>query len=149
MARDRVTVYYSRISGIFKPGGEIFGEMRKMGNYNALVAKKIAPKRTGNLAESIKIPVPVTPSGMYDCRYTVRARTPYALYVSLGTTGPITAKNGALLWVRPRPHPWYSWKPQFASVAHGRTPRFSVQGQAANSYLQRSLVITLKRARVI
>jgi hypothetical protein len=143
VAIERITVYYNRISGYFRPGGDIWQQTRAMGNYNERAAKAFAPKRTGALAASIKNFV--TPVGAYSCRYTVRAHVDYAGYVSLGTTGPIVANNGRLLWVRPRPYSWYPWRPQFAGVAHGRTPRFAVEGQAPNFYLNRALVVSLRK----
>lgn len=143
----RVTVYDSRIAAAFQPGGTLFQNMRRVGKDNYDAAVHYAPKRTGLMAKTIRFSV--TPSGKYHARYTVRPTVDYAIFSLAGTTGPITAKGGRLLWVRPRPYSRFMWRAEYASIAHGRTPLFWVNGQKQNDWLGLSLHYTLTKHRLL
>lgn len=139
---SRIIVYKNEIDRAFLPGGSVYKNMRRIGLFNEAVAKSIAPKRTGNMAAQIKLHV--LPHRRYQFFYVVRSPAPYTEYVLGGTTGPIYANGGKLLWVRPKPYSNFIWKKQFASM-HGRTPMFWVRGQKANNFLGRSLDFTMDK----
>lgn len=141
----RITVYESRIERAFLPGGTVYGNVRRVGKDHERFAKNLAPKRTGQMAQNIRMAI--TPFGKYQFRYTVNTRTDYAIYTLKGTTGPIFPSNSKLLWVRPKPYSWYSWNR--TKGWGGRTPRISVDGQTGDDWLKKSLYLTFKKHRLL
>ena len=135
MATVRVQVYDSRIAAAFQPGGMVFGQMRSMSRQNRALAKAKAPARTGRMRDSIDSDV--LPSRPFRTTYRVGVGADYAPFVLGGTTGPITPKRGARLWMRPTPHSHLPINPRPGT--HGRWPFKSVRGQAANDFLNESL----------
>ena len=127
----RVDVYDARIAAAFQPGGMVYGQMRTMSRQNQSLAKAKAPARTGAMRDSIDSDV--RPSGLFRAAYRVGVGVDYAPFVLGGTTGPITPKRGALLWMRPAPHSHLPVNPRPGT--HGRWPFKSVRGQAANDFL--------------
>lgn len=139
---SKVTVYKNEIDRAFLPGGTVYQNMRRIGAFNEAVAKKIAPKRTGAMAEQINLAI--MPHRRYEFMYAVRSPASYSEYVLGGTDGPIYANNGGLLWIRPKPYSNFNWRRRYASMK-GRTPMFWVHGQTANNFLGRSLDFTMQK----
>ncbi|MCP2636766.1 HK97 gp10 family phage protein [Microbacterium sp. HD4P20] len=133
-----VQVYDSRIAAAFQPGGMVFGEMRSMSRQNRTIAKANAPVRTGRVRDSIESDV--QPSGVFSTTYRVGVGEDYAPFVLGGTSGPITAKRGPRLMMRPAPYSHLPVNPSPGSG--GRWPFKSVRGQAANDFLTESLRAT-------
>jgi hypothetical protein len=135
----RVTVYDTRIEAAFWPGGTLFQNVRRIGNKNLQFARSLAPGRTGALRASLYCAV--TPSGKYHARYSVGSKLDYAIYTIAGTTGPIVAKGGSLLWIRPAPYSWFAYNR--TSGFGGRTPMFHVRGQQGRDWLGRSMKLAM------
>lgn len=139
---ERITVYEETISAGFRPGGSIYAETRRIGNYNEKIAHGLCPIRTGDMLNSMSEAF-VLPNGKYSHFYSISVDVPYAEYVLGGTLdrAPILPKNGPLLWMRPLP---YSHMPfNREKGTGGRWPFKSVAGQKANDFLGESLRITL------
>jgi hypothetical protein len=143
MANPRVVVRYDRIAKAFHPTGTLYEKMRSIGVVNYDAAVHYAPKRTGRMAKSIIFEI--HPLQVFHAEYVIGPTVNYAIFSLNGTRGPITAKGGKLLWVRPRPYSYFIWRPEFASIAQGRTPMFWVNGQKQNDWLGKSLAFTLRR----
>jgi len=136
----RVIVYDERIAAAFLPGGSIAENVSRVGRVNKEAALHYVPVRTGATRASIYFRV--YRSGKNHFSYVVGTKISYAIYPLAGTTGPIHANNGGLLWVRPHPYSHFPFRTQ--KGFGGRTPVFSVSGQKQNDWLGRSLYVTLK-----
>jgi hypothetical protein len=135
----RVVVYQDRIQAAFEEGGSITDNVRRIGKLNFAAAQHYVPRRTGALAASIYFRV--MPTTALRKGYVVGTTVDYAIFSLAGTTGPIRA-SGGLLWMRPSP---FSRLPfNRMSGSGGRWPFLSVQGQAQNDWLGRSLFVTMK-----
>lgn len=105
---ERVTVKETEISKSFKDErGSVKQQMRKTAIYNLAFAQKLAPKRTGALAESISYAIRPAFSA-YETMYTLEVHAPYAEY-TLRTTGPwiTSSRPGGAMLVRPMPFSRY------------------------------------------
>lgn len=100
----RVVIWEASIIQMHAPGGMVDRWTRKAAEETAALAKAVAPKRSGDLARSIRVWSETRTSRKvvgYYVRANVRTRpsphwkhaTPYALYVHEGTQGPITANK--------------------------------------------------------
>jgi hypothetical protein len=135
----RVTVFEQNISNAFWPGGTIYENTRRIGKYNEALAYGMCPVRSGDMLNSMEFFI--LPRGRYSHFYTISVDVPYANYVIDGTTGPIRAKAGKYLWMRPMPHSRLPFN--ITPGSRGRWPFKSVSGQDANPFLQRSLRQTM------
>lgn len=131
----RVTIYDTKVTGIFLPGGDGWHFMGLVGTEHLNQAIAFAPSRTGTLKAS-HYPVPImtpyrAPGGAVGCRYTIRNDAPYADYVHGGTTGPIMGHRG------------YLWVPQRRGSSWPRYLARSVAGQDANPWLEKAAAVAL------
>lgn len=123
----RVTVYENEIDAAFRSSrGSVYQNMRWAAFGHVTLAQRIAPKRTGNMQRSIGYTI--TPAGKYEFRYHLTVGASYAIYTLAGTTGPIFPNKSVFLWVRPKPHSYYT----------RYTPRMQVAGQTGHDWLQAS-----------
>ena len=140
MAQTRVVVYEERIQAAFEEGGSIADNVRRIGRLNFAAAQHYVPRRTGTLAASLYHRV--MPATAFRKGYVVGTTLDYAIFSLAGTTGPITAKKGPLLWMRPSP---FSRLPFNRTLdSGGRWPFETVAGQAQNDWLGLSLHVTMK-----
>jgi hypothetical protein len=84
--RFKVTVYDSRISGLFDPGGDANEFARDINRDTLYLAMLYVPKRSMELANSHKN-LGVLKSGRYNVRGTVAADARHAVWVHEGTIG--------------------------------------------------------------
>lgn len=139
---ERVTVRENEIAAAFKPGGDVWLNMRKAANYHVMIAQGEAPKRTGAMALSIGYRV-LPAFNKYETMYSMTVGADYAKYTLAGTRARITSNRGkvsvdrsvdltgsrsAAMRVRPAPHSYYA-VPTF---------RTSVRGQQGHDWLGES-----------
>jgi len=137
----RVIVYSDRIQAAFDDGGSIDGNVRRIGKFNFSAAQHYVPVRTGALNASLYFDV--FPAGPFRKGYVVGARADHAIFSLAGTTGPIRAKGGGQLWMRPSPFSRLAFN--IRPGTGGRWPFDSVAGQKQNDWLGRSLFVTMKQ----
>lgn len=131
VSRVKVTVYLPQIQHLFDPTGDVWEWTGHTARENSLLAKRLAPSRTGALRKSIswnrgRVKPPL------HTRYTVYATAEHALWVEEGTRPLITSTTpGKNMIVRPRPHSWYR-------TPH---PRLVVRGQRAQHFMANSAAI--------
>lgn len=135
-----VTIYESRIAGLFSPGAAGDAFMRRFLGDTSSYARALAPRRTSELANSHRTLGPVR-RGRYGLRGQVVNTADYAAFVHNGTTGPITST---------RPNGWMRLPPSGrAAVLDGPNAgpvyRRSVRGQRANPWLDRAGTLTARR----
>lgn len=131
MATVRVVVYDAALDAMFVPGGMVYEEYRGNAQEVTFLSKLDAPKRTIQLANSIRMSSERRASRQR-CGFIVRADAPYASSVHEGTYGPIT----------PTTFP-YMRLPAFPEYgARGTAPRMyrrAVAGQEANPFIMNNL----------
>ena len=137
----RVIVYSDRIQAAFDDGGSIDGNVRRIGKFNFSAAQHYVPVRTGALKASLYFNV--FPAGPFRKGYVVGTHVDYAIFSLAGTTGPITPKKNAKLWMRPSPFSRLSFNTRKGTG--GRWPFDTVAGQRQNDWLGRSLFVTMKQ----
>lgn len=122
----RVTIYDSKVDGLFAPGQDVWQFMSLLGTEHLNAAIAFAPSRTAHLKGS-HYPAPImTPNGRRGWRYTIRNDAEYALYVHRGTVGPILPK-GEFLSV-----------PVYRGLLAPRRLVGSVSGQTPNPWIDRA-----------
>jgi len=131
VSRVKVTVYYPQIQSLFDPTGDVWEWMGATGRENSLLAKRLAPSRTGALRKSItwnrgRVKTPL------HARYTVYTPNEYAIFVEEGTRPIIFSTTpGKNMIVRPEPHSWY----------RSPHPRLAVRGQRGQHFMAYSAAI--------
>lgn len=129
----KVQVYNPAIQSLFRPGGEVREEAKKIQSEVLARARIRAPKRTGKLANSHAKGGPID-TGLYGVRASVGNVARYAEYVHGGTYGPIRSRRP----VDRRGRPPGKMGP--AAPYGGFTNRYftEVSGQEPNPWLRRA-----------
>lgn len=128
----KVRVNTTAIDSMFLETGQVGRQAKRVGREIKRQAIAEAPKRSGELSGSHDGPwYSKTRLGGH---ITVGNHAPHALYVHEGTVGPIFPTRGEFLWIRPTPHSWFAYDPQWVEYG-GRTPQPRVRGQSANPWL--------------
>lgn len=136
-------IYYQNIDGLFSAGQPAHQFLTKRNREVKVRAAQLAPKRTGNLARSVRN-VGVRKNGPYRATGQISADADYAFFVHDGTRGPITARGGGVMILR-TPHPR-------GIGGKGGTGGFgvrSVRGQRANPFLLRAAQQVMSRYGVL
>lgn len=136
MATVRIVIFETAIHAMFQPGGMVYEEAKESAQEVAFLAKLDAPKRTLELANSIRIASERRASRTM-VGYYVRADAPYALYVHEGTDD-IKAAEGSYMLV-PR---WPEYGPRGVAP---KVARDSVAGQPATPFLSNNLRYVMSR----
>lgn len=121
----RVVIYDSAITAFVLPGGMVYRYTRRRAEAIEVIAKANAPKRTGDLADSIE--ASWEDSRRDRVRWAVTAHSEHAVFVHEGTRAVITPNDADLLYVHP---PWQEWS--------SRRVR-SVSGQPSQPFLADAL----------
>ena len=131
MATVRVVIFDHVLDEMHAPGGMVYEEYRRNAREVAFLSKLDAPKRTGELAASIRM----SSEGRTSRRkvsFIVRADAKHASWVHEGTYGPITPTTFPYMRV-----PAF---PEFG--ARGTSPsifRREVAGQSANPFIMNNV----------
>lgn len=126
--------------------GPVLGHVRDIAQTGASLGRATSPKRTGELARSIR----ATPgsANQFGAFASIRIGAKHAQYVMYGTVGPITA-NGRLMTLKtmnPRLLPPVGrGSPYFTRGAHNVTHALSVRGQRPNPFMQTALRVAMAR----
>lgn len=123
-----VVIYDSRITAMNYPGGDVYKYFLHKARTTVALAKVLAPKRTGELARSVRREAPR--SGRNHVTMRVSARAKHAIFVIKGTG----QGNGGWIDVDTTAE-GYFWIPKYPHSAK-RVKRFEdVRGQEANNFL--------------
>lgn len=140
---NRITyrVYDSRIATWGEPGGMTYEWIRDHAERVEKRARRLAPVMSGRLASSIRSSV--TPLGKNGSIATVRATTPYALFVHEGT-GLYGPEHSMIVSTSPSGFVFSSTKwPQWTPGPTGHVPKtfrfFEHRGQKGVAFLSDAL----------
>lgn len=160
-AKTRLVLFTDQL---YRPGGMVFGWVRKITNRYAREARAAAPVRSGALKASIRGGAPRNPFAK-TVQGTISVGTDHWLYVVKGTHGPIMSdaawasggpkymmvpymRSNGKISLRPTPMPGHM-------MAVGRnpwppvSPMGKVKGQAANNFLETAWRRTARDHRAI
>jgi hypothetical protein len=121
-------VYDSKITAMNAPGGNVYRYTHHKTEATMLLAKALAPKRSGRLAGGIRKDVRQTSRDRVVGR--VRSTARHSTWVHEGTHGPIVPTSGTYMRLRP-------------GGGYGFSMRKVVRGQSANPFLERAMAVTM------
>lgn len=137
-SKTRVVVHRAALRSMFVRGGGVYEFAGDVQSTIHKSARRLAPKRSGTLARSIRSS-PIGNNG-YGCNFQVTATAPYVRFVTEGTVGPIFGHHGPMRL--------------YADGRRGVPARYRgsvgqrkwwVEGQAPNPFLEEGLRIGLAR----
>lgn len=127
-----VVIYDSRITAMNYPGGDVYKYFLHKARTTVALAKMYAPKRSGELARSVRRESPR--SGRNHVTMRVSARAKHAIFVIKGTGPWIDVDDTA---------EGYFWLPKYPRATK-RVKYFSdVRGQKANDFLSAAMKAAL------
>lgn len=124
-------MFEGALDAMFVPGGMVYDEYRENAREVVFLSQLDAPKRTGELASSIRMSSERRASRR-KCGFIVRADAKHASWVHEGTYGPITPTT--FPFMRLPAFPEYG--------ARGTAPRMyrrAVAGQESNPFIMNNL----------